>query len=133
MAEFGKKYGEWLYQSARGIDERAVETHSEPVSISKETTFSRDLHVKLDKVELGDIFTRLCQQLSEALITKSYATKTIGIKVKLRLLGVRASSLNQVQEGSNSKESVAPVLGSISERAMERTAPSGGDQFTLFE
>jgi DNA polymerase-4 len=172
MAEFGKKYGEWLYQSARGIDERAVETHSEPVSISKETTFSRDLHVKLDKVELGDIFTRLCQQLSEALISKSYATKTIGIKVKfdnfktvtrdltldhpiqdaksirqaasqvlkrvnfehkLRLLGVRASSLNPVQEDADSRASEAPVPASMAERAIERSAPSGGDQFSLFE
>jgi DNA polymerase-4 len=172
MAEFGKKYGEWLYQSARGIDERAVQTHSEPVSISKETTFSSDLHVKLDKVELGDIFTRLCQQLSQALITKSYASKTIGIKVKfdnfktvtrdltldhpiqdaksirqaasqvlkrvnfehkLRLLGVRASSLNPVQENTDSNECEAPVPRSFSERALHRSAPSGGDQFTLFE
>jgi DNA polymerase IV len=82
MSQFGKKYGEWLYQSARGLDDRPVQTLSEPVSISKETTFSKDLHVKQDKKQLGEIFTRLCEQLSVALQTKSYGAKTIGIKVK---------------------------------------------------
>jgi DNA polymerase-4 len=82
MGEFGKKYGEWLYRSARGIDDSPVEPHSEPVSISKETTFSKDLHVRQDKAELGEILTRLCEQLSVSLIKQSLATKTIGVKVK---------------------------------------------------
>ena len=82
MGEFGKKYGEWLYRSARGIDDSPVEPHSEPVSISKETTFSKDLHVRQDKAELGEILTRLCEQLSGALIKQSLVTKTIGVKVK---------------------------------------------------
>ncbi len=82
MGEFGKKYGEWLYRSARGIDDSPIEPHSEPVSISKETTFSKDLHVVQDKAELGEILTRLCEQLSGALIKQSLATKTIGVKVK---------------------------------------------------
>jgi DNA polymerase-4 len=82
MGEFGKKYGEWLYRSARGIDDSPVEPHSEPVSISKETTFSKDLHVREDKAQLGEILTRLCEQLSLSLIKQSVATKTIGVKVK---------------------------------------------------
>ncbi len=39
-----------------------VVTESEPVSISRETTFERDLHAVRDRAELGAIFTRLCEE-----------------------------------------------------------------------
>ena len=79
---FGKRYSEWLYQAARGLDERAVITSSEPKSISRETTFERDLHVKTDRAKLSDIFTRLCVQLASDLRRKGYVAKTIGIKLR---------------------------------------------------
>lgn len=79
---FGKRYSEWLYQVARGLDERAVITSSEPKSISRETTFERDLHVKTDRSKLSDIFTRLCVQLASDLRRKGYIAKTIGIKLR---------------------------------------------------
>jgi nucleotidyltransferase/DNA polymerase involved in DNA repair len=41
---FGRSYGRWLHEAAHGRDDRPVVTHSEPVSISRETTFERDLH-----------------------------------------------------------------------------------------
>ncbi|MFM7632135.1 MAG: DNA polymerase IV [Betaproteobacteria bacterium] len=79
---FGNRYSEWLYQAARGLDERAVITSSEPKSISRETTFERDLHVKTDRAKLSDIFTRLCVQLASDLRRKGYVAKTIGIKLR---------------------------------------------------
>jgi len=79
---FGKRYSEWLYQAARGLDERAVITSSEPKSISRETTFERDLHVKTDRAKLSDIFTRLCVQLASDLRRKGYVAKTIGVKLR---------------------------------------------------
>jgi len=79
---FGKRYSEWLYQAARGLDERAMITSSEPKSISRETTFERDLHVKTDRAKLSDIFTRLCVQLASDLRRKGYVAKTIGVKLR---------------------------------------------------
>ena len=79
---FGQKSGAWMYDAARGRDERAVLTESEPVSVSRETTFERDLHAGRDKAQLGEILTRLCQQVSSDLGAKGYLGKTIGIKLR---------------------------------------------------
>ena len=80
--KFGKAYGAWLYDAAHGKDDRPVVTHSEPVSISRETTFARDLHAVHDRSELSLIFTRLCEQLAADLQRKGYAGKTIGVKLR---------------------------------------------------
>ena len=82
QSHFGKVYGAWLYAAARGQDERPVQTESEPVSMSRETTFERDLHAVHDRTELGAIFTRLCAQVSADLQRKGYVGKTIGIKLR---------------------------------------------------
>jgi DNA polymerase-4 len=59
-----------------------VVTESEPVSMSRETTFERDLHAVRDRAELGAIFTRLCQQLAADLRKHGYVGRTIGIKLR---------------------------------------------------
>lgn len=82
LEHFGNSYGDWLYRAAHGHDERPVETSSEPVSMSRETTFGRDLHAVADKVELGGIFTRLCEQVAADLERKGYVGKTVGIKIR---------------------------------------------------
>jgi DNA polymerase-4 len=82
MENFGKSYGAWLHDAALGKDDRPVETHSEPVSLSRETTFERDLHAVRDREELGRIFTRLCEQVASDLQRKAYVGKTIGIKLR---------------------------------------------------
>ncbi len=82
MQHFGKSYGAWLFDAAHGKDDRPVETQSEPVSISRETTFERDLHAVQDREELGLIFTRLCEQVAADLQRKGYVGKTIGIKLR---------------------------------------------------
>ncbi len=82
LAHFGKSYGAWMHEAAWGRDSRPVVTESEPVSMSRETTFDRDLHAVRDKAELGEIFTRLCTKVAEDLQRKGYAGKTIGIKLR---------------------------------------------------
>ncbi|MGH6637571.1 MAG: DNA polymerase IV, partial [Polaromonas sp.] len=62
--------------------DRPVVTESEPVSMSRETTFDRDLHAVRDKQTLGAIFTELCSKLAEDLQRKGYVAKTIGIKLR---------------------------------------------------
>jgi DNA polymerase IV len=82
IEHFGKSYGAWLSDVSWGRDERPVVTESEPVSMSRETTFERDLHAVRDRAELGAIFTRLCEQVAADLQRKGYAGKTIGIKLR---------------------------------------------------
>ncbi len=79
---FGESYGAWLYRAAHGQDDRAVVTSSEPVSMSRETTFANDLHAVTNKAELGAIFTRLCEQVAADLERKGYVGKTVGIKIR---------------------------------------------------
>lgn len=81
-SKFGRTTGVWLNRVAHGLDERPVVTESEPKSISRESTFERDLHAKLDKAELSEIFTSLCLRVSNDLKRKGYASKTIGIKLR---------------------------------------------------
>jgi DNA polymerase IV len=82
MAHFGKTYGAWLYEAAWGRDDRPVVTESEPVSMSRETTFENDLHAVHDKAELSAIFTQLCDSVAADLQRKGYLGKTIGIKLR---------------------------------------------------
>ena len=82
VQHFGKAYGAWLHAASHGHDERPVVIESEPVSMSRETTFAHDLHAVHDKAELGAIFTRLCERVAEDLQRKGYAGRTIGIKLR---------------------------------------------------
>ena len=79
---FGERYGIWLHRAAHGDDERPVVTESEPKSVSRETTFERDLHPRTDKADLSLHFTRLCEQLAADLARKGYLGKTIGLKLR---------------------------------------------------
>ncbi len=82
VERFGRSYGAWLHEVAHGIDERPVVTSFEPKSISRETTFERDLHPRHDRAELTPILTALCERLAEDLKRKGYVSRTIGIKLR---------------------------------------------------
>ena len=82
LGHFGKSYGAWLHEAAHGRDDRPVVTFSEPKSISRETTFERDLHAVRDRSTLTPILTELCIKLASDLARKAYASKTIGIKLR---------------------------------------------------
>ena len=79
---FGRAHGEWMHEAAHGRDERPVVTHSEPQSISRETTFERDLSARHDRDLLSSIFTELCDGVASDLARKGYAGRTIGIKLR---------------------------------------------------
>ena len=79
---FGLNYARWLQSASHGVDDRPVVTHSEPRSISRETTFERDLHPRHDRPMLSTIFTDLCDRLSQDLKGRGYLSRTIGIKIR---------------------------------------------------
>jgi len=82
QAHFSPSYAQWLLDAAHGKDERPVVTRSEPKSLSRETTFERDLHARHDKAQLGAIFTMLCERVADDLKRKGYVGRTIGIKLR---------------------------------------------------
>jgi DNA polymerase-4 len=97
IKRFGKTTGAWMHEVAWGRDDRPVVTSSEPVSMSRETTFDKDLHAVRDKAALGAIFTELCNKLAADLAKKGYAAKTIG--VKLRYDDFKIATRDQTLEG----------------------------------
>ncbi len=82
VAAFGHSYGEWLWEAAHGRDDRPVVTAQEIKSISRETTFERDLHPRRDREALTGILVDLCQRLGGDLERKGRRGRTIGIKLR---------------------------------------------------
>jgi len=82
VEHFGRAHGAFMHDAAHGRDERDVITMMEPKSISRETTFERDLSVSRDREELSRVFTELCTGVSEDLQRKGYLGKTIGLKLR---------------------------------------------------
>jgi DNA polymerase-4 len=79
---FGANTAEWLHTVANGEDDRPLSTGSDVKSISRETTFERDLHARYDREQLTPIFTQLCVRLAADLNRKGYLARTIGIKMR---------------------------------------------------
>lgn len=79
---FGRGYARWLEDAAHGRDDRPLATSSEPVSMSRETTFDRDLSAQADRAELGAILDELVGELAHDLQRKGYLGKTVGIKLR---------------------------------------------------
>jgi DNA polymerase-4 len=82
VAAFGQSYGAWLWQAAHGQDDRPVVTVREVKSVSRETTFERDLHPRRDREALTAILLDLCRRLAADLERKGVAGRTIGIKLR---------------------------------------------------
>ncbi|WLT33480.1 DNA polymerase IV [Geothrix sp. PMB-07] len=82
VEHFGRSYGAWLHEAAHGRDERPLTTFREPKSISRETTFERDLHPKQDRDALTRILLDLCERLAQDLGRKGYVAGCIGIKLR---------------------------------------------------
>jgi DNA polymerase-4 len=82
IEQFGENYGAWMHEAAHGRDDRPVVTFSEPKSISRETTFERDLSPQRDREALSRIFTELCEGVGDDLRRKGYAGRTIGLKLR---------------------------------------------------
>ena len=115
---FGQAYGAWMHDAAWGRDDRPVVTESEPVSMSRETTFDRDLHAVRDRAELGAIFTDLCDQLAEDLQRKGYVGHTIGIK--LRYDDFRIATRDLTLEHSTADAAIRRAAGQCLKRVLAR-------------
>lgn len=82
ILHFGAAFGAWMHDAAHGRDDRPVVTQREVKSVSRETTFERDLHARHDRETLGNIFTGLCEKVAQDLARKQLVGKTIGLKLR---------------------------------------------------
>ena len=82
VEQFGRHSGAWLHEVAWGRDTRDLVTMSEPVSMSCETTFERDLHAVRDRPALSAVFTSLCERLAADLQKHGYVGRTVAIKLR---------------------------------------------------
>jgi DNA polymerase-4 len=77
--QFGDSYGIWLYESSRGIDDRPLVTHWEPRSLSRETTFERDV---ADWQVLARTLVELEKEIVADILKRGYRAKTVTIKIR---------------------------------------------------
>ncbi|NWJ41069.1 MAG: DNA polymerase IV [Geothrix sp.] len=82
VEHFGRSYGAWLHEAAHGRDDRPLTLSREPKSISRETTFERDLHAKQDREALSRILLDLCERLAQDLARKGVLAGSVGIKLR---------------------------------------------------
>jgi DNA polymerase-4 len=80
--QFGRHHGAWLHEAAWGRDRRDLVTSADPVSMSCETTFERDLHAVRDRTALSDVFTALCERVAADLQRQGFAGRTVAIKLR---------------------------------------------------
>jgi DNA polymerase-4 len=94
IEEFGQSYGSYLYEASRGIDESALVTHWEPRSISRETTFQRD-------VDNWQVIAKNLAELTKGVVInmkeEGYQGRTITLKIRFNDFRTytRAKSLNK--------------------------------------
>ena len=79
---FGRNYGQWLFESARGLDQRDVVTYSEPKSRSEETTFDRKLHPQRDWIQIAKVISAQAESVARGLDRRQYLARTVGVKVR---------------------------------------------------
>jgi DNA polymerase IV len=81
--------GPLLRNRARGIDPRDLDLELEPVSVSAEDTFARDL---LDRERLHDEVRRLSQLVSERLHNSGLSGRTVTAKLRYSDFSIRTRS-----------------------------------------
>ena len=79
IGEFGQSYGSYLYEASRGIDESLLVTRWEPKSISRETTFQRD-------VDNWQVIAKTLVELTKEVVInmkeEGYQGRTVSLKIR---------------------------------------------------
>ncbi|HXG75263.1 MAG TPA: DNA polymerase IV [Gaiellaceae bacterium] len=104
--------GRVLRDRARGIDPRALEEDAEPVSVSAEDTFARDLS---DRELLHDEVRRLAALVSERLRRSSLAGRTVTAKLRYADFSIRTRS-----ETLGAAVDDADTIGELACRLLDR-------------
>jgi len=79
IAQFGESYGRYLYAASRGIDDSPLTTRWEPKSMSRETTFQKDIH---QWQTLARNIAEIVKEIVSDLKGSGYRTKNITLKIR---------------------------------------------------
>jgi DNA polymerase-4 len=79
VARFGRSHGAWLHQAARGVDRTPLVGYREPKSLSRETTFQRDVR---DPSLLTDVLARLAGDVAARMRKHGYRCRTVTVKLR---------------------------------------------------
>lgn len=79
VARFGPAHGMYLCRAARGIDDSPLVTHWEPKSVSRETTFQRDVG---DLGVLAAVLARLSREVTTRLQEEGFRGRTVTVKLR---------------------------------------------------
>lgn len=79
LTEHFGKAGDFYYYTARGIDERPVETEYERKSLGREITFPHDID---DIIQIREILKDLSKRVEELLAEENLTAKTVTLKVR---------------------------------------------------
>ena len=109
------KVGAMLRDRGRGIDPRKLELSTEPVSISNEETFDRDIS---DRERLADEVRRMATRLAEVLERKGYTARTITTKVRYPDFSIRSRSTS-LPVGIDDGERIGELACQMLERALK--------------
>ena len=113
---FGRNTAHWMHEVAHGRDERSVVIESETKSISRETTFDRDLHAVRDRTALSTIFTELCERLAGDMRRKGYVARNIGLKLRYDDFSI-ATRATTLQMPTQDARVIRRVAGECARRA----------------
>ena len=104
--EFGKKYGTYIFNAARGIDNEPVKERESSTQFSKIATLKKDSN---DYDFLAENLNELCIELHEVIQKNKRTFKSVGIqfifsdlsnKTKSRMLKNPTSSLEELQKNT---------------------------------
>ena len=79
IEHFGNSYGQYLYDSSRGINDSPLITHWEAKSISRETTFQKDIK---DWQAIAKTLAMLTREVVSEMQDSGYKTRTVAIKIR---------------------------------------------------
>ncbi|MGI9024604.1 MAG: Y-family DNA polymerase, partial [Burkholderiaceae bacterium] len=113
---FGRNTARWMHEVAHGRDDRCVVIESETKSISRETTFDRDLHAVRDRSALSAIFTDLCEKLAGDMQRKGYVARNIGLKLRYDDFSI-ATRATTLQMPTQDARVIRRVAGECARRA----------------
>jgi DNA polymerase-4 len=77
--ELGQSYGTYLYEASRGTDESPLVTYWEPKSISRETTFQRDVD---NWQMIAKTLAELTKEVVASMIEEGYQGRTVTVKIR---------------------------------------------------
>jgi DNA polymerase-4 len=106
IEEFGRSYGNYLYEASRGIDESLLITHWEPKSISRETTFQKDVD---DWQVIAKTLAGLTKDVVNSMGEEGYLGRTVTVKVRFsdfktytraKTLGESTDSLEEIRRAA---------------------------------